>query len=64
MEWISVEERLPEKGRYHIMVWSQKSKVAAIILVATLLVNVKWNSTGRNYTHWMPLPPAPEEVKP
>ncbi len=60
-DWISVKEKLPvEDGVY---------------LVATRLgwiedrVHIYWFEKRRfncheQVTHWMPLPPAPEEVKP
>ena len=58
--WISVAERLPEKGRFYVLVWSQTLRVHSVILADTLKVGVKWNANKKYYSHWMPLTEPPE----
>jgi hypothetical protein len=69
MEWIDVNDRLPEKGeRVLIYGW----EIGVCSCVAHLSTTGKWvESTTSNRlmyadmcTHWMPLPKPPEIKKP
>ena len=62
MKWISVEDRLPEKGQDGFGVdWFQRYEISP-------LYTFYWdgffesNETGKpiNITHWMPLPEPPK----
>ena len=65
-EWISVEERLPEKSGYYLI--CQKSSLWCEEIIQT----ARWNISSQrfrgaqagcfmdNVTHWMPLPEAPK----
>jgi len=57
MEWISVDERLPE-DRVSVLVWNKDS------VEIGFMSKGKWQSWVEFYrgvTHWMPLPEAPNE---
>lgn len=61
LEWISVKERLPEKGE-RILVTN-----GASVGEAYMNLQGKWMRFGSELvwmtpTHWMPLPPAPKEA--
>lgn len=56
-EWISVNERLPEKHK-RVFVCT-RSKAIGIDFVST---DGNWYTTG-GVTHWMPLPNPPHERK-
>lgn len=65
-EWISVEDRLPEKnGQY--LCWFGKNVfcIGASICSFVLDKNAFWsfdrNEPLVNITHWMPIPEAPKE---
>lgn len=63
--WISVEERLPDKGGYYLI--CQKSDLWCDHVIQT----ARWNNTAQKFrgaqagcfmeyvTHWMPLPEVP-----
>ena len=65
-EWISVGERLPDKGGYYLI--CQKSDLWFDEIIQT----ARWNNKNRKFrgaqagcfmeyvTHWMPLPSPPE----
>ena len=57
-EWISVEERLPEKGGSYL-VFSSKSKT---VFTAHYWLSDRWanRANGQFITHWMPLPQPPK----
>jgi hypothetical protein len=62
--WIPVTERLPEKwGEYLVMIEGDKRSTTLYYEWA----DKYWFDfpNGRKFvvTHWMPLPPAPEDVK-
>ena len=54
MEWISVNDRLPEHGQT-IMLYD-----AMFDRVDIWIVDKDPNLIDADYTHWMPLPKAPE----
>ena len=65
-EWISVTERLPEKGE-EVLVFDTRENWTGF---AWLRPDETWTALGFDFpldlgevTHWMPLPPAPEDVK-
>lgn len=65
-EWISVLDRLPEESGMYI-VTANDGHAQRVSFVQWQKKNRMWNLTGaRSYwrvTHWMPLPPAPEDMK-
>lgn len=73
--WISVTERLPEKPEYDWVLVQTKMISEGYYCVPHIaeLVNGLWQSdcyeglpleetAGVKVTHWMPLPPAPDEM--
>ena len=66
-EWISVEDRLPEKGGYYLIY--QKSS----LWIDEVIQTARWNISAQKFrgsqagcfmeyvTHWMPLPDAPKK---
>lgn len=64
--WISVSERMPDaEGCY--LVWANASKLECFCdhLDIAAYLGGEWdNEFGWLVTHWMPLPAAPQEVKP
>ena len=65
-EWVSVLDRLPEESGMYI-VTANDGHAQRVSFVQWQKKNRMWNLTGaRSYwrvTHWMPLPPAPEDMK-
>lgn len=57
-EWISVKDRLPEKGGSYL-VFSNKSKT---VFTAHYWLGDRWanRANGQFITHWMPLPQPPK----
>lgn len=70
-EWISVEDRLPEEGEYVLCVlkgFNYGGKIQVCKFVpADKFKDKPYFEHFRNgfpsVTHWMPLPPAPEDMK-
>lgn len=64
-EWISVTERLPDKGE--IVLACGKRHATSGMFQGALRNNPKlWNWKGntlKEVTHWMPLPQPPKEVE-
>ena len=72
-QWISVEDRLPEintavlihdgeGGEYPLYVdWTYKSSTGEILWYFGANYDEYENTLPATYTHWMPLPPAPEQ---
>ena len=60
MEWISVDERLPEQEQ-RVLVWSQSNGLH----IAYLDLWRQWRDSddnpGKKITHWMPLPEPPTQ---
>lgn len=64
-QWISVEERLPE-GYKPVLVVTNFGDVYTCRLPVIIAKNSKEESSvgkRERFTHWMPLPPAPEGDK-
>ena len=60
LQWISVEERLPEYGRY--LVVTQKGNAGPKAHTATYNHMGWWTHADfGEITHWMPLPEPPKE---
>ena len=65
-EWISVKDRLPDKGGCYLICQKAETWIGEVIQTA------RWNETEQEFrgaeagcfmrfvTHWMPLPPAPK----
>ena len=66
-EWISVDDRLPEAGRYVVCIAKRNPFSMFMPMVARIEKNGWANPITEQYisevTHWMPLPPAPEDMK-
>ncbi len=71
MEWISVDDRLPDEGA-HVLVYGQKRN-AVEYRVGEGWRAAYWSDPGRgviwhmgpseaDVTHWMPFPPPPGEA--
>jgi len=59
MDWISVEDRLPEKGDYSVLIAYDNGSVEdgkACCVIQMAHVEDKWPCA----THWMPLPKPPK----
>ncbi|MBE9509150.1 MAG: DUF551 domain-containing protein [Chloroflexi bacterium] len=70
MDWISVDERMPECDGAPVIAWGQKIGLPAIATFLRQDDRILWrNFWGggpaifENVTHWMPLPDPPEEGK-
>ena len=66
-EWISVKDRLPEAGGYVVCIAKRNPFSRFMPMVAKIEKNGWVNPITEQYisevTHWMPLPPAPEDMK-
>ena len=58
--WISVEDRLPEKSDYFI-VYKNDGRMA-VARFQSRGKRTHWGKGNCKITHWMPLPEPPEEV--
>ena len=66
LEWISVEERLPESDKYVLCCGSQGGMFVGRvcdIITAPGKVRAFHGGRGRFITHWMPLPQPSKEVE-
>lgn len=60
MEWISVEDRLPEKsGEY--LTYCGEYDGTSILNFEVMKTKGKWKTKWKEVTHWMPLPEPPKE---
>ena len=66
-KWISVDDRLPEAGGYVVCIAKRNPFSRFMPMVARIEKNGWVNPITEQYisevTHWMPLPPAPEDMK-
>lgn len=62
MEWISVNDRLPEEFYAGFSDWVlATSKMGSMVVSRYDYEGSYWiTSMGRNITHWMPLPEPPK----
>ena len=69
-EWISVNDRLPEpkhefdaRNWYLVALSNGVVKELAYEFNNNSVFGYGWRETAYPVTHWMPLPPAPEDMK-
>ena len=66
-EWIPVTEMLPEAGEYVVCIAKRNPFSMFMPMVARIEKNGWVNPITEQYisevTHWMPLPPSPEDMK-
>lgn len=61
-EWISVKERLPEKGQVVLAFGTRSATTGQFHGVTTKPNYWRWKgNTIKHVSHWMPLPEPPEE---
>lgn len=60
-EWISVEDRLPEKHQCVLAYHKYEPESPDVICENTYFSGGFWLSDGSKVTHWMPLPSPPTE---
>ena len=66
-EWISVKERLPENDQW-VLCFMKDKAFGTFRVFQWNYIDWQWNDGNEWYdekdvTHWMPLPPAPEDLK-
>lgn len=66
MEWISVKDKLPEKGNSILAYTSTGICIAHLLGFSSISGTPEWIEQNGDYsfwnvTHWMPLPYPPEE---
>ena len=59
VEWISVDERLPE-GDNRVLVYLKDNPMSYTRIDTDRLVSKKWIRWGNTVSHWMPLPEPPK----
>lgn len=59
-EWISVKERMPEKGEMVLCYFKYEPESPDVICENTYHGGKLWLSEGSKVTHWMPLPELPK----
>ena len=66
-EWISVKDKIPEAGKYVVCIAKRNPFSRFMPMLARIEKNGWVNPITEQYisevTHWMPLPPAPEDMK-
>lgn len=60
-EWISVEDRLPDKHTRVLCYFKYEPDSPNVVFENTYYSGGHWMSDGSRITHWMPLPTPPEE---
>jgi len=60
MEWISVDDRLPETERTDVLAITNEGAYSATEF-ASMLHGVMCSESGDPVTHWMPIPPIEQE---
>ncbi|ENA1176082.1 DUF551 domain-containing protein [Klebsiella pneumoniae] len=71
-KWIPVSERMPEVGVKVLCFPAEDEPIHAVFNGQLWLQDISWSNSDEpidnvitcNVTHWMPLPAAPQEVKP
>ena len=61
MEWISVDDRLPDLKQEVFVYLSPREAHSSIKMVSTTYT--KYGFERACVTHWMPLPEPPKEIK-
>ena len=63
-QWISVEERLPERWKHCLLRFKNNNDSWGGIELGYLASDGKtWSDANHTITHWMPLPEPPKEVE-
>ncbi len=62
-EWISVKDNMPVYGSSRVLVCVGNSVVGQPKIDTDRYFNGSWVRYDGMVTHWMPLPPAPEDTK-
>ncbi len=60
-EWISIKDGLPEKYIEVLVFRPYPNEITVSFLSWMLDKDPIWRDEVSNYTHWMPLPEAPNE---
>ncbi len=68
MEWISVDDRLPEERpfRFEYVLVAKKNGVVLEAMFNTRIgefLNISYSKLAHKVTHWMPLPKPPQLLK-
>lgn len=62
MEWINIEEELPEEGK--MVLWTDGKEVTVSAYMGKSKYSLEWSGLKCNtlpITHWMPLPKPPSK---
>jgi len=59
MEWISVDERLPE-GSHSVLIYSKDGEVGEGFFSRGKWLQYRWSASVKA-THWMPKPQPPKQ---
>ena len=61
MNWISVEERLPDKKEYFYLVYYANCCISKALFSNNRFYGVEDGWADEHPSHWMPLPKPPED---
>jgi hypothetical protein len=64
MEWISLNDRLPEIDGKYIVAYTNNSKSITVALFSrmdSLFTHIRTGAEFMTITHWMPLPKPPTQ---
>ena len=62
MTWIKVSEQLPDNGDYILMTDGRQTTLGWFKPATKKFTQVNtWEDLTNKITHWMPLPPLPED---